>query len=132
MSSQDGQAERDFAAKAKQAFHQSVQSLDGETRSRLARARAQAVEAAKSRRFNLAPWGFSLAPIGAVAAAALALAVIWQLPSAPEQAVEAVVISDLDLLLDEEDLGMIEDLDFYAWLLEQPEFEADELAGGSG
>ena len=130
MSSQDEQ--REFAARAKQVFNQSVQSLDGETRSRLARARAAAVEAAESKRFGFAPWGLRLAPVGAVAAAALAVAVIWQLPATPEQSVEAAVISDLDLLLETEDLGMIEDLDFYAWLLEQPEFAADELPGGSG
>jgi hypothetical protein len=70
---------------------------------------------------------------GGIAAAALAVALIWQSPGAPPVSIETAALSDLDILLDGEDLDLLEDLDFYAWLLEQPELlEGDETGDGSG
>lgn len=131
MNDQSNESERAFADKAKKIFHASVRSLDGETRSRLAEARARAVDAAEqnSRRW-LVPAG-GLLPAAGVAAAILAVALFWQMPYRQPEAVATAVISDLDLLLEGEDLGLLEELDFYAWLLEQPELLGIDAADGS-
>jgi hypothetical protein len=62
-----------------------------------------------------------LAPLGAVAAAVLAVAIFWQGPAAPVAPVGTAALSDLDILLEGAELELFEDLEFYAWLLEQPE-----------
>ncbi|HEY5667042.1 MAG TPA: hypothetical protein VIV64_10000 [Gammaproteobacteria bacterium] len=125
--------ERELAEKAGRLFDESVERLDGATLARLAQARARAVEAAESGRPAWIPEPARLVPIGGVAAAALVLALIWpgaETPVGPEQ---AAVVTDLDLLLEGENLDLFEDLEFYAWLLEQPELlESDEAADGSG
>jgi hypothetical protein len=133
MSTTESEREQQIAARAQQLFAERVAGLDGATRSRLAQARARAVDAAATRRFN--PWlePARLLPLGGVAAAALAALLIWQVPQTPAPSVEPVVLNDLDLLLEGENLDLFEDLEFYAWLLEQPELAAGEEAGdGSG
>jgi len=133
MKEQQQNREREIAERARQLFAESVQGLDGETRSRLARARARAVEAAGSCRFGWFTAPSWLVPVGGVAAAALVVAMVWQNPEAPVGPVEASVINDLDILLEGENLDLFEDLEFYAWLLEQPELlEGDDSAEGSG
>jgi hypothetical protein len=70
-------------------------------------------------------------PAGAVAATALvAWLVVWQSPPASD-AVRATPLADLEILLGEEDLEMLdEELEFYGWLEEQPEFaDADDSVG---
>jgi hypothetical protein len=47
-------------------------------------------------------------------------------------AVEITVLNDLDLLLEGENLDLFEELEFYAWLLEQPEMRALAAEDGSG
>jgi hypothetical protein len=43
------------------------------------------------------------------------------------------VLNDLDILLEGEDLDLLEDLEFYAWLLEQEEiFDGGTTTDGSG
>jgi hypothetical protein len=127
MSGQNDNREREIASRARQLFADSVRSVDGQTRSKLAEARAQAVEAAGRRRRRWLPAPAALVPIGGLAAAVLAVALIWQNPGAPPVTIEPAVLSDLDILLDGEDLDLLQDLDFYAWLLEQP-----ELLDGNG
>jgi len=133
MSDQNENREKEIAENAQRLFAESVQSVDGQTRSRLAQARAKAVEAAVSRRRSWLPSPAALVPVGGVGAAALAVALIWQIPGAPPVSIETGVLSDLDILLDGEDLDLLEDLDFYAWLLEQPELLNDDATvDGSG
>jgi hypothetical protein len=60
-------------------------------------------------------------PVGAAAVALLAFTLVWQNPPAPVTPAAAVVLNDLDLLLEGENLDFFEELEFYAWLLEQPE-----------
>lgn len=132
MNAEHSEGERKIAERARQLFAQSTRGLDGHTRSKLAQARAKAVEAAGSR--SLVRWHAppGLLPLGGVAAAVLAVALIWQSPG-PQGLEEPTVLSDLDLLLDGEDFDLYEDLEFYAWLLEQPELlRNDEQADGSG
>jgi len=121
-----------IAERARQLFNESVQGLDGETRSKLAQARAKAVAAAGSRRRFWFPAPSSLVPLGGVAAAALAVALIWQNPATAPVSMEATVLIDLDILTEGENLDLLEDLDFYAWLLEQEELLDGDSTDGSG
>lgn len=104
--------------RAKRAFDESVAALDGQTRSRLARARIRALEAGPGRSWLTVN---RLLPAGALAAAALAAAVLLNGPLTTEPDMELVATGDLDILLGEEDLELLEELEFYSWLEEQPE-----------
>jgi hypothetical protein len=140
MSEAESKREREIADRARELFAQSVAGLDGHTRSQLSRARAAAVAAAGERR--PAPWfalrvdaiwpPLRLLPAGA-AAALIALAALWLAPEPPAAPAAAVVLNDLDLLLEGENLDFFEELEFYAWLLEQPELlEAEAGVDDSG
>jgi hypothetical protein len=76
--------------------------------------------ARSSRRRGFRRW---LVPAGTAAATALvAWLVIMQPPRAVDD-VQAASLGDLEILLGEEDLEMLgEELEFYGWLEEQPEF----------
>jgi hypothetical protein len=106
---------RELERKSRAAFDASVDSMDGATRSKLARSRAAAIRALKRGRFaGPAAW----VPAG-VAAAALAAAILWQreeasLPRDPATAV--VALEDLDIVTGGEDFDFLaEDADFVAW-----------------
>lgn len=130
MSEHDNELERNFERRTKQLFDDSTAGLDAAMRSRLTRARHRALE-------ELAPgargWRWSLvAPAGAVAVAALvAWLVVWQTPPPAAMDPQVASLSDLEILLGEEDLELLdEEIDFYGWLEEQPEFSgADSSAG---
>jgi hypothetical protein len=118
-----------FEQSTKRVFDESVEGLDAATRSRLTQARYRALEELKPKR--RLGWQWSLAPVGTLAAAAL---VVWltigQVPP-PTEDLQETSLGDLELLLAEEDLEMLdEELDFYGWLEEQPEFaSADDGVG---
>jgi hypothetical protein len=130
MSERDDELERNFERRTKQLFDESTAALSAATRSRLTRARHRALE-------ELAPaarrgWQWSLVPAGAVAAAALvAWLLVSQTPPTAETGLQVASLGDLEILLSEEDLEMLdEELDFYGWLEEQPEFAgADDSVG---
>ena len=121
--------DNDFERRTKRAFDDSVAALDAATRSRLTQARYRAIEERKTSRSGA--WRWSLVPIGTLAATAL---VVWltvgQAPPVSE-AVQSTALGDLEILLGEEDLEMLdEELEFYGWLEEQPEFAgADDSVG---
>lgn len=124
--------EDELARRARKAFQDSVRNLDGSTRSRLAQARARAVDAAGRRRIWW-PLPSPLVPLGGIAAACLVAVLFWQMPAFRVAPIEPQVLTDLDILLDGEELELFEELEFYAWLLEQPELlEADETGDDSG
>lgn len=107
---------RELERRSRAAFDESVESQDAATRSRLARARAKALEELRGRRaFGPALW----IPAGA-AAAALVAAMLWQreegvpMSAGTEAAVGA--FEDLDLMAAGEDFDMLRDDEgFYAW-----------------
>lgn len=111
-----------FEERAAALFRDSVDGLDGATRSRLNRARQQAVKAAQP-----VPGVFTNGwiPAGAAAAVAAIAIVTWNandpasLPAAP------TVATDFEILMDAEDLEMLEELEFYSWM----ELEGDAAAG---
>jgi hypothetical protein len=119
----------DFERRTKRVFDDSVAALDAATRSRLTQARYRALGEQTSVRTR--GWRSSLLPAGAVAATALvAWLVVWQSPPASD-AVAGTPLADLEILLGEEELEMLdEELEFYGWLEEQPEFaDADDSVG---
>jgi hypothetical protein len=126
--------ERALVNEASRVFDQSVDRLDGSTRSRLAKARSRAVEAAKFDRGGRRWLGSaSLVPVGGAVAFVLVSVLVWTGTSAPSRNVQTTVFTDLDILLENQNLDLFEDLEFYAWLLEQPELqEGDSAGGGSG
>ena len=112
-----------FERRTKRVFDDSVAALDAATRSRLTRARNRALEqSGRGGRRREASWW--LLPAGSIGAAAL---VVWltvlQTPR-PSETVQQSALGDLEILLGEEDLEMLdEEIEFYGWLEEQPEFE---------
>ena len=126
MTNDDGGS--NFERRTKRAFDDSVAALDAATRSKLTQARYRALEeqaSARSRGFRS-----SLLPGGAVAATALAaLLVVWQAPQGP-RVPDSEQLGDLEILLGEEDLKMLdEEIEFYGWLEEQPEFANADSVG---
>jgi hypothetical protein len=120
----------DLERRAKQAFDESVASLDGATRSQLTQARHRALAELGDERAT--GWRWTLLPAGTVAATALvAWLFVGQEPPAADSGVRAASLGDLEILLGEEDLEMLdEELEFYSWLEEQPEFaDADDNVG---
>ena len=118
-----------FELRAKRTFDDSVAALDAATRSKLTQARYRALEEQASARDR----GFrsTLLPAGTVAATALvALLVVWQLPRGGDDGLQAPQVGDLEILLGEEDLKMLdEEIEFYGWLEEQPEFANVDSVG---
>ena len=107
-----------FERETKRVFDESVAGLDAATRSRLTRARHRALEELAPKRSRV--WNLWLVPAGTLAATAL---VAWVVFQGPEPGPEGDWLGDIEILAAEEDLEMLdEDLDFYEWLEEQPEF----------
>lgn len=107
---------RDLERKSRAAFDESVEAVDGATRSRLARARAEALSELRGRRLY---WRSAWVPAGVAAAAALAsaLLVVGNEAAGPEAPPSLAALEDLDIVTDGEDLDMFgEDQEFYAWV----------------
>lgn len=120
----------DLGQRAGALLRTSAEDLDGPTRSRLARARASALDQPSHRR----GWQTlrHLAPVGAVAGAAL-VAVLLTSPGNPPpvevNAATAATLYDLELLADADALELSQeaDLDFIEWAAAMAELEG---AGG--
>jgi uncharacterized protein DUF3619 len=126
------ETERAFERHAKQTFDRSVRDLDSATRSRLAQARRAALEHADERESRRG-WTWSLAPAGAVAASVLAVAfLLWQNGPRPELGLQPTAFQDMEILLGEDgvEIEMLdEEIEFYAWLEEQPELTTPAATG---
>jgi hypothetical protein len=103
-----------FEQRSRAAFEASVARLDGRTRSRLNQARQQALAVAGSRSQR---WVRAFVPATGLATAAL-LAVILQLSPASrvQHNPEAVGLDDLDIVSDADNVDLMQDIDFYAWM----------------
>lgn len=109
-----------FAEKAKQLFDESVEGLDGETRSRLNQGRQAALEELKTGKPVWVQW----APAAGVAAAAVVAVVLWTGNPPTDVVTPEASASDFEILLTEDSLEMLEDLEFYSWI--ELEGNADE------
>ncbi len=108
----DVSAEDAFVKKAKQQFDESVECLDGETQSRLNRARHAALAELGTGRSIWVQW----APAAGVAAAAVLAVVLWTGNPVTEDMATPAVASDMEILLTGDSLEMLEDLEFYSWI----------------
>lgn len=102
-----------LARHARQLFDESVQELDAETQSRLNRSRHRALEEARGGGAH-AGW-LRWTPVAVGAVAAVVAVIVWS-PGDRVDELPRTVATDLELLLDEEELEMLEDLDFYRWM----------------
>jgi len=110
--------EEAFALRAGAQLRDSGNELDAATLSRLNRARQNALDEMPDATRVRAGWW---APAGAMAITATVVAGFWLArdtvdtppPAVPIAAVDAL---DFELLLEDENLEMIEDLEFFAWL----------------
>lgn len=119
----------EFGRRAGELLRASAEDMDAATRSRLARARAAALEQATQPRRWLTLR--HLAPAGAVAGAALVALLLFQQGNGPAGAIEAVpaALYDLELLADADawELSQEADLEFIEWAAAMAELEG---AGG--
>ncbi len=106
--------DREFEARARAAFDESVAALDGHTRSRLTQARHRALAARGAR----PAWQSLGLPVGAAAAAVLAVT-LWtpgESPSPPASLAAAGPAEMLELFAAGDDFELLaEDPEFYAW-----------------
>jgi hypothetical protein len=122
-----------FAQKAKVMFEQSVDSLDGQTRSRLNQSRQAALAELDSGTVSLVSWGrwTHWAPAAGVAAVAVAAVVLWSgnltfdTGIGPIDPIESAVPRDFELLMTEESFDMLQDLEFYSWIEIDAEIDVD-------
>ena len=114
MVSQGDGNETRVEQRARETFEASVANLDGRTRSRLNQARQQALAVAAKRPHK---WMRTLVPATGLATAAL-LAVMLQLSPASkvQRNPDAVALEDLDIVSDADNLDLMQDIDFYAWM----------------
>lgn len=114
-------ADKAFAEKAKQLFDESVEGLDGQTRSRLNRGRQAALDALKTGRPVWVQW----APAAGVAAAAVVAIVLWTGSPPVDELTPEASAADFEILLTEDSFEMLGDLEFYSWI--DLDEDADEI-----
>ncbi len=117
----DTVADKAFAKKAKQLFDESVEGLDGQTRSRLNRGRQAALDALKTGRPVWVQW----APAAGVAAAAVVAVVLWTGNPPVDELTSEASAADFEILLTEDSFEMLGDLEFYSWI--DLDDDADEI-----
>jgi hypothetical protein len=112
MSEQD--EDKALVERSKRLFDESVQQVSGRTQSQLNRGRQKALAELQPRTGMraLTCW----APATGVAAAAVVAAVMWNGNAPPNDIAPASTATDFEILLNEDNLEMLEDLEFYSWL----------------
>lgn len=105
-----------FEQRSAELFNDSVERLDAHTRSRLTQARHAALDELRKSRAPLPRWLW--APAGGLAAAAIVAVLISTGPREGAQPDAAFAFEDLDIVADAENLELLEDVEFYAWMPE--------------
>ncbi len=120
-----------FERRAKELFDESVEDLDGHLRSRLNQARHMALAELDEK--SAVRWNQWM-PAGAVALATVLAVMLWvnQPVEKAEKASPMAALDDLDIMLEDEDLEMLAELDFFLWLEDQPELDFAESNGDVG
>jgi hypothetical protein len=128
MNERNANADDEFLAKrAKEVFDRSVEGLDAETRSRLNRARHEALSIVETGD----PYGRWLRrsqrvlPVAGVTAAAMIAVVIWTGRPPVDDLTPPATASDFEILLAEDSFEMLEELEFYSWMELQAELGED-------
>jgi len=119
--------EETFAKHIGQTLRNSADELDAATLSRLNRARQVALDTIDQPAVGIFRRNRWL-PVGAAAGIAAVILAVWQGPGTDPDARIVPIMSDeaadLELLLDDGDLEMYADLEFFAWL---PEDESEDI-----
>jgi hypothetical protein len=111
--------ETEFVDTAKEMFDDSVEQLDAATLSKLNQARQRALSHARHPAPRYA-WS-RMAPAAGIAAAAAIAIFVMQQPGLDNAVVAPSTASDFELLLDEHELDMFEELEFFALMGELEE-----------
>lgn len=114
-----------FEAQAKELFDDSVERLDAATLSQLNQRRQAALAEASSADSSV-QWGRWLPAAGVTAAAVVAVVMMQGTPTDVD--LHSDEATDFELLLSDDNIDMIEELEFYDWL----ELAADESADNVG
>jgi hypothetical protein len=134
MNDPDNDTERlaAFERRTRELLNASAAALDGRVRSKLTQARFAAVEEARRGRGSFV-WR-SWVPVGSLAGAAVLALLLWNGDislNRHDSGQTQNPLDDLDLMTADENLEMIEDLEFYQWLDSEP--RPDSLNGaGTG
>ena len=108
--------EERLEARSRELFEDSVGRLDARTRSRLTQARHAAVQELQQARAGRARWLW--APVGGLAAAVV-VALLLVRPGLDQAGSGAPPLEDLDSVAGVENVELLQDVEFYAWLAEQ-------------
>ena len=103
-----------LVGRAKTLFDESVDDIDAATLSRLNRNRHEALERSARRRLA-GPW-MQWLPAAGVAAAAVFAVAVWTGDPSLDELTPPAAASDLEILLEGDELEMLEDLEFYSWI----------------
>jgi hypothetical protein len=112
VSQQPDPADDRLEQRSKMLLDRSADELDARTRSQLTRARHAALEELRRNRIN--PW-VRWIPVAAMAAVA-AIVVTWPTRNGSPQDSAPMLLEDFDLVADAENLDLLQDVEFYAWL----------------
>jgi hypothetical protein len=112
---------------SKELFEQSIEHLDAHTRSRLTRARHAALDELK--RARSAPTRWLWAPAGGLAAIAAVAIFVFGRSGLDSAAPGAPPLEELDAVAAAENIELLQDVEFYAWLAEQSQPAADANSG---
>jgi hypothetical protein len=115
--SRDVREPDELEQRAKSLFDESVERLDGHTRSKLTRARQAALDELKHHRARR----WLMHPLGGLTAAALVAVVVLMWPGVVRTPTGpgAEPMDDLELVANGDDIDMLQDVEFYAWLDEK-------------
>lgn len=103
-----------LAENAKSLFDDSVERLDAATLSKLNQGRHAALESAGNSR-STRPFVHWM-PVTGIAAAALIAVVVMRGPNGEIPVAPGSTATDFEILLSEDNLEMLEDLEFYFWI----------------
>jgi hypothetical protein len=118
---------QELANKARELFDESVQALDGETASKLNRARHEALKQLQPKA-RQTPW-LHWAPAAGVAAAAVIAVIVLDGRRPIDDLTSLPAASDFELLLNEDSFEMLEELEFYSWIDLEAELESNDNVG---
>lgn len=106
----------EFEQRTKALFDESVERLDGRTRSKLTQARNAALEELRKGppRFQ-----WLRTPVTGLAAAAVLALVIGMWPGSQPSDSGTLPLEDFDIVADADNIEMLQDVEFYVWLEDQ-------------
>jgi len=101
----------DFDAFAREQLEETVDGMDGSTRSRLASMRHEAMDSLHTRRRG---W---LLPVSALTAMTAVALLVWMAPQQQSPVdVDTAAMEDMDLLASDVEMDLLENVEFYQWL----------------